>query len=124
MDPELFLRSAPSFLTWVLRILYLDEVMDRYYDFRKVVIDLLANCCKEQKPELIPDLVVLANNFFASKAASLKLEPIQEKEVYAYYKEDAMIWRLYLSMRRFDRWLHRYILRQPYPFFLPGKTAR
>lgn len=124
LNPELFLRSAPSFLTWILRILYLDEVMDRYYDFRKVVIDLLANCCKEQKPELIPDLVVLANKFFASKAASLKVEPIQEKEVYAYYKEDKMIWQLYSSMRRFDRWLHRSILRRPYPYFLPGKIAR
>ncbi len=124
MDPELFLRSAPSFLAWILRILYLDEVVDRYYDFRKVTIDLLANCYKEQKPELIPDLISLANRFFENKAEVLGLEPIREKEVQDYYKEDALIWSLYLSMRRFDRFLHRYILRRNYPYLLPGRIKR
>lgn len=124
LDPELFLRSAPSFLAWILRILYLDEVMDRYYDFRKVVIDLLANCCKEQMPELIPELIEMANKFFAAQARTLDIEPIQEKEVLAYYREDALIWVLYLWMRRFDRFLHRFILFRPYPHILPGKTKR
>jgi hypothetical protein len=124
MDPELFLRSAPSFLAWILRIFFLDEVVDRYYDFRKVVIDLLANCYKEQKPELIPDLIPLANRFFENEAKHLGLEPIQQKEVQDYYKEDALIWSLYLSMRRFDRFLHRYILRRNYPYLLPGRIKR
>jgi len=124
MDPELFLRSAPSFLAWILRIFFLDEVVDRYYDFRKVVIDMLANCYKEQKPELIPDLIPLANRFFENDAKSLALEPVQQKEVQDYYKEDALIWSLYLSMRRFDRFLHRYILRRNYPYLLPGRIKR
>lgn len=124
IDPELFLRSAPSFLTWILRIFFLDEVVDRYYDFRKVIIDLLANCYKEQKPELIPDLISLANKFFENDAKTLALAPIQEKEVLDYYKEDALIWTLYLSMRRFDRFLHRYILRRTYPYLLPGRIKR
>lgn len=124
MDPELFLRSAPSFLAWILRIFFLDEVVNRYYDFRKVTIDLLANCYKEQKPELVPDLIPLANTFFETEAIHLKLEPIQEKEVRDYYKEDALIWSLYLSMRRIDRFLHRYVLRRNYPYLLPGRIKR
>lgn len=124
MDPELFLRSAPSFLAWILRIFFLDDVVDRYYDFRKVTIDLLANCYKEQKPELISDLILLANKFFASEAKALAFAPIQEKEVLDYYKEDALIWTLYLSMRRFDRFLHRYILKRTYPYLLPGRIKR
>jgi len=124
LDSELFLRSAPSFLAWILRILFLEDVMDRYYDFRKVVIDLLANCCKEQIPELIPELVEMANGFFAAQARNLDIEPIQEKEVLAYYREDALIWVLYLWMRRFDRFLYRYILFRPYPHILPGKIKR
>ncbi len=124
LDSELFLRSAPSFLAWILRILYLKDVMDRYYDFRKVVIDLLANCCKEQMPELIPELVEMANSFFATQARSLDIEPIHEKEVMDYYREDAMIWVLYLWMRRLDRFLYRYILFRPYPHILPGKIKR
>jgi len=124
MNPELYLRPAPSFLAWILRILFLDEVVDRYYDFRKVIIDLLANCYKEQKPELIPDLILLANNFFEGGATELELAPIQEKEVRDYYKEDALIWTLYLSMRRLDRFIHRYILRRTYPYLLPGRIKR
>ena len=124
MDPELFLRSAPSFLAWILRIFFLDEVVDRYYDFRKVTIDLLANCYKEQKPELIPELILIVNKFFENEAKDLELAPVQEKEVRDYYREDAMIWTLYLSMRRFDRFLHRYILRRTYPYLLPGRIKR
>jgi len=124
MDPELFLRSAPSFLAWILKIFFLDEVVDRYYDFRKVTIDLLANCYKEQKPELVPDLIPLANRFFETEAKNLALEPIQQKDVQDYYKEDALIWSLYLSMRRIDRFLHRYILRRDYPYLLPGRIKR
>lgn len=124
MEPELFLRSAPSFLAWILRWLYLKDVVARYYDFRLVVIDLLANCCKEQMPELISDLLVMVNNFFGRQARSLDLEPIEEKEVLSYYREDALIWSLYLSMRRVDRFLHRYILFRPYPYILPGRIKR
>jgi hypothetical protein len=124
MDAELFLRSAPSFLVWILRILFLQDVVDRYYDFRRVVVDLVANFYKEQRPELIPDLVDVANRFFAEEAADLDLEPIDEKQVRAYYREDALIWTLYLSMRRLDRWLHTTLLRREYPYILPGKTRR
>jgi hypothetical protein len=124
MDVELFLRPAPSFLAWILRLLFLKDVVERYYDLRLVVIDLLANCCKEQKPELIPDLVVLANKFFTGQAAGLGIEPIDEKEVFSYYREDALIWTLYLFMRKVDRFLHRYIFMRPYPYLLPGHVKR
>ena len=29
MDPELFLRSAPRFLAWILRLFFVDEVVGR-----------------------------------------------------------------------------------------------
>ena len=48
LDPELFLRSAPSFLVWLLRLLFLKDVVDRYYDFHLVAVDLIANFYKEQ----------------------------------------------------------------------------
>jgi hypothetical protein len=124
MDAELFLRSAPSFLVWILRLLFLQDVVDRYYDFRRVSMDLVANFYKEQRPELIPELVEVVNDFFATDAADLGLEPMTEKEVRAYYREDALIWTLYLWMRRVDRSLHTHFLRREYPYILPGKTQR
>jgi hypothetical protein len=124
MDPELFLRSAPWFLAWILRLFFMDEVVGRYYDFRKVIVDLLANFYKEGKAELIPDLIVTANDFLAGEAVDLGIQLIDEKEVQAYYKEDAFIWRLYLNMRRLDRFIYTRILRREYPYILPGKIER
>jgi hypothetical protein len=124
LDPELFLRAAPSFLIWLIRWLFLADVMTRYYSFHLVAIDLVANFYKEQRPELIPGLVALVNDFFATEAGELAVEPITEKEVASYYKEDAWIWRLWLAFRRIDRFLRTRILMRPYPFILPGKIKR
>jgi hypothetical protein len=124
LDPELFLRSAPSFLVWIIRLLFLEDVMTRYYDFRQVAIDLIANFYKEQKAGLIPVLVETTNAFFAEEAAHLGIEPITEKDVASYYREDRLIWALYLSMRKLDRFLHTRLLRREYPYILPGKIKR
>ncbi len=124
LDPELFLRSAPSFLVWLIRLLFLEDVMTRYYDLKLVTIDLIANFYKEQLPERIGDLVELANDFFAGEAAELGVEPITVKEVRSYYREDALIWILYLSARKLDRFMRTRVLRGDYPYILPGKIKR
>ena len=124
LDPELFLRSTPSFLVWLIRWLFLEEVMTRYYDFRRVTIDLIANFYKEQRPEFIPMLIDTANHFFAAKEAQSGIVPITQKEIVSYYKEDATIWRVYLAFRKVDRFLHLKLLRKPYVYILPGKIKR
>jgi hypothetical protein len=124
LDPELFLRAAPSFLVWLIRWLFLADVMTRYYSFHLVAVDLVANFYKEQRPELIPGLVAVVNDFFATEAKELAVEPISENEVASYYKEDAWIWRLWLAFRRIDRFLKTRILMRSYPFILPGKIKR
>lgn len=124
LNPELFLRSAPSFLRWVLRLLFLEDVVNRYYDPHLVTVDLIANCYKEQRPDLIPALVQAANAFFTGEGADLGVQPVTEKEIADYYREDRLIWSLYLSMRRLDRFLHRHILRREYPYILPGRIKR
>lgn len=123
LDPQLFLRSAPSFLVWILELFFLEDVLTRYYDLRKVCIDLMANFYKEQRPELIPELVALLNDHFSARIESDGFEPFTVKEIEAYYREDAMIWRLYLAFRKVDRWLHR-LFGQHYPYILPGKIKR
>jgi len=124
MDAELFLRSAPPFLSWILRLFFLKDVVARYYDLHRVLVDLIANFYKEQLPELIPDLVDVVNNLLRDTDSYLHVEPIQLDEVAAYYREDALIWRLYLSMRRIDQFLRRRVLRRSYPYILPGKIKR
>ena len=124
LNPELFLRSAPPYLVWILRLLFVKDVMTRYYDLRKVIIDVIANFYKEQKPDLIPDMVDCANDFIANQGSSLGLQPITQKEVKSYYRQDEIIWSLYLSMRRFDRFMRKKVLHRDYPHILPGKIKR
>jgi hypothetical protein len=124
LDPELFLRSAPSFLRWLIRWLFLAGVMTRYYDARLVTIDLIANFYKEQRPELVPPLVEEANNFYATEGKELGIAPLAVKEIEGYYSEDKTIWVVFLALRRFDRWLHKYILHKPYIYILPGNIKR
>jgi hypothetical protein len=119
MDPELVLQSAPSFLKWIIRLLFLDDVMNRYYRLRDVCIDLAANLFKEQRPELIPMALDIINDKYAAE-----FEPVTYKEVENYYKEDKMIWILFLAFRRFDQWLSVNLLKKPYHFILPGKIKR
>ena len=124
LDPELFLRAAPSFLAWILRRFFLQDVLDRYYDPRRVIVDLIANFHKEGRADLIPDIIRQANRFLEQRLSAAGLKPISEKEVDAYYREDALIWRLYSNMRRLDRFIQTKILRKPYPYILPGKVKR
>jgi hypothetical protein len=124
LDPELFLRSAPSFLRWLIRWLFLEGVMTRYYDTRLVTIDLIANFYKEQRPDLVPSLVAAANDFYGAEGKDLAIPPLTEKEIRAYYREDKTIWVVFLALRRFDRWLHKHILHRPYRYILPGRIRR
>jgi hypothetical protein len=107
-----------------LRRLFLQDVVNRYYDFHLVAVDLAANFYKEQRPELIPDVIATVNDFFSGEAADLGIPPLDEKEVSSYYKGDALIWSLYLSMRKVDRFIRRNVLRRQYPYILPEKVQR
>jgi len=98
--------------------------MTRYYDFHLVAVDVIANFYKEQRPDLIPELVDSVNRFFAAEAKELGMAPVTQKEVRSYYKQDAMIWRIYLNLRKLDRFLYTRILHKPYVYILPGKIKR
>ena len=124
MEAELFIKSAPSFLRWLLKALFLEETIARYYDWRKVTIDLVANFFKEQKPELIPNLIRLVNKFFKEEANEFEIDPITLTEVQKYYKSDANMWVIFQNVRKFDRYLKTKVFRKKYDFYLPGKIER
>jgi len=119
LDPELFLTSAPFFLRWILRLFFLQDVINRYYDPRQVFIDLAANLYKEQRADLVPVAVDIVNCRQGSGQA-----PLAVAEVLKYYRKDRLIWRLFLSFRRIDRRLTTQLLRRRYEFILPGKIRR
>ena len=124
MEIALLARSMPWFVRGLLKAIFLQDIVDGYYDWRTTTIDLIANFYKEQRPELVPGLVEVINKFFSEEAKEFDIEPITLKEVEKYYKTDKLIWRLYLGMRKFDRFIKTKIFRRKYPFYLPGKIKR
>lgn len=124
MEAELLLRSAPSFLRFILKALFVQEVLDRYYDWRLVTIDLIANFFKEQKPEIIPRLIKKVNQFFQEEAKEFEIEPITLEEVQKYYKNDKTIWSVFQRARKIDRFIKTKLFNKKYDFYLPGKIER
>ena len=118
LDPELFLASAPVFLRWLLRLAFLDEVMSRYYDRRRVLLDLVANLHKEQRADLVPVALRAVNPLLGGEA------PLTAGEVGNYYAADRRIWSVFLALRRLDRWAGTRIGGRRYEFVLPEKIRR
>ncbi len=119
LDPELLLQSAPGFLRWLIRWFFLTDVMNRYYDPRQVYTDLAANLYKEQRPDLIPLVIDIINRRLGADQ-----KPLTGAEVASYYREDKLIWTLFLVFRRVDRWIKSTLLGKRYEFILPGKIER
>jgi len=124
MDAELFLNSTPSFLRFLIKAFFIQEVLDRYYDLRLVIIDLLANFFKEQLPKIIPRLIKRINRFLKEEASEFELEPITLAEVQKYYKSDKMIWVIFQNARKIDRYIKTKLLKKTYDFYLPEKIKR
>lgn len=118
-DPEPLLSSTPAFLRWIIRLLFLDDVMNRYYVPRLVYTDLAANLYKEQRSDLIPDAVEVINQVLPEPE-----NPLTVSEVDKYYRGDKLIWSVFLMFRKIDRWLQTKLLRKRYEFILPGKITR
>ena len=118
LDPELLLQAAPVFLRWLLRWLFVADVVNRYYDPHSVLVDLAANLYKEQRPDLVPLAVETIN-----RRKPTGIPTITVADIYRYYREDRMIWQLFLAFRRMDRWLCHARGRR-YEFILPGKIRR
>ncbi len=118
-DPELLLQSAPGFLRWIIRLFFLKDVMNRYYHPRLVFTDLAANLFKEQRPDLLPQTVSVINRFLDREEPPLTVDEVQK-----YYREDKLIWTIFLAFRRIDRLLKTKMLRRRYEFILPGKIKR
>ena len=118
-NPELLLKSAPGFLRWIIRLFFLKDVMTRYYIPRLVFMDLVANLYKEQKPELIEPAIACVNAHLPQDQS-----PLTRSGVDKYYREDKLIWIVFMGLRRLDRFITTRILWKRYEFILPGKIKR
>ncbi|MBN2361863.1 MAG: hypothetical protein JXR83_20600 [Deltaproteobacteria bacterium] len=116
LDTGLFLASLPWALRSLVRRFMLHAILDKYYDRRGVVLDLLGNLYKERLGPLVAPLLPVANAHLAP--------PITGDETMSYYRSDARMWALLQRLRRLDRWWQRRVRRHVYPFLLPGDIER
>lgn len=124
LNPKLLLRACPSALRAILAAFVVDEVVARYYDPRKSVIDIIANYIKEEREDLIPGALNAANSFFSNHPLTRNVREISMREIYEYYREDAAIWVMYLESKKLDRYIKTKIRSLPYDFILPEKVKR
>ncbi len=120
VDPEPFLRAAPTVLVPIIRRTFLPELLTRFYDFRRVAMDLVAKIHQEGRSELVPGIIDAVNWYFLAERREHHFRPVTLEEVRRFHRRDAFIWRTYLFLRRVDRRVC--LLRQhPYPYILPGR---
>ncbi len=122
LDTDIFLRACPPGIRVLLKKFFLQDILDRYYNLRMIVLDLIANLFKEGREDLIRPFIDHANEYLRNRGYSF--EPMTYKEVEKYYKEDAFIWSLYLNLRKIHRFVVTRILFGRYEFILPGKIKR
>lgn len=123
LDAELILKSVPFFIRPVVRALFLQDVLDRYYDTREIIKDLIANFIKEGRAEVVPSLIDEANRFFSEQMADFDFKPLTEREVRRYYRHDRLIWIIFQAARRIDRFIQTKLLRRTYPYRLPERIG-
>ena len=116
LDTDLFLASLPYILRFPVKKLLLGKILNKYYEPRGIVVDLLGNLLKERLEHLLPVFLKVIKQRFA--------EPITDAEVRAYYEDDAKTWALLQRLRRMDRFWQQKIRRRTYPFLLPGPIQR
>ena len=111
-------RALPAPVRFIVNNFLLEGILDNYHSTRGQALDFLGNLIKEGLGDLFPPLIPIANEVFG-------LTPeITEKEVRSHYRSDAQTYAFVQAARRADRWIHRNILRKPYPYLLPPRINR
>jgi Family of unknown function (DUF6206) len=116
LNMDLFLASLPWGLRFVVKKLMLRGILDKYYVPRGIVLDFLGNLIKEKLEAKIPLFLDILGDRFTPR--------LSEKEIRAYYDDDANTWALLQRLRRMDRTWQNKIRRRVYPFLLPGPISR
>jgi len=111
-----FLASLPWALRPVVRRFMLQGILDKYYEPRGVVLDLLGNLHKEKLERWLPRFLEIANARVSPR--------LSQDEVRRYYDSDARSWALLQRLRHMDRWWQTRVRRKVYPFLLPGSIER
>lgn len=92
LDSELFLLRAKGVMKSALRRRYMSDVLVRFYDLRRVSLDMLSDL-RQVRGSLIGGFTDVANQFLTQEAPIEHLLPLTPEEVKQYHA-NASDWRL------------------------------
>jgi hypothetical protein len=100
VSTDMYFQALPGAARWLIKRLNIDQqVMDRYFDTRMIMLDFLGNLIVRHRADLVPRLVQMSNEALAGPFATAGLEPFTVAEVEKYYRSDVATWRLWRSLR-------------------------
>lgn len=115
LDTDVFIAALPRLVRGLVRRFLLGSILNKYYERRLAVLDVLGNLYNERLERLIPSWRERANR---------RLEqPLDEREVRRYHRVDARTWALVHKLVSFERFWTRSVRRRVYPMLLPDRRS-
>jgi hypothetical protein len=100
VSTDVYFQALPGAARWLIKRLNLDEeVMERYFHLRSIMLDFLGNLIVRHRPDLVPRLVEMSNEALAGAFAAEEWPPFSVEEVERYYRSDVFTWRLWRSLK-------------------------
>jgi hypothetical protein len=100
VSTDMYFQALPGSARWLIKKLNLDqEVMDRYFHIRAVILDFLGNTIVRHRADLVPRFIEMSNKALAGPFAAGEYEPFTMEEVQRYYRSDVATWRLWRSLK-------------------------
>jgi hypothetical protein len=100
VSTDMYFQALPGSARWPIKRLNIDqEVMDRYFQMRTIMLDFLGNLIVRHRGDLLPRLVQISNEALAGPFAVGEFEPFTVGEVEKYYRSDVATWRLWRSLK-------------------------
>lgn len=100
-DATPLLRTFPTLARPLVRRMLLPDLLSRYYDFRRVALDLLSSILREGYGDFLAMLADSVNWFFLAERQEMHFRPLTVEEIVQYHRRDTWLWRSYLTLRRY-----------------------
>jgi hypothetical protein len=116
LETELFLGSLPWLLREPVKRFFLRDLLDRFYDRRRVFLELFSGLHQERLGHLVPAHL--------DRLESLVKPALTGPEIWRHHRMDVRLFAALQRLRRLDRFWQRQIRCRPYPYLLPRPTPR
>lgn len=100
VSTDMYFQALPGIARKFIKQFNLDqEVMDRYFQLRIIILDFLANVILHHRANLVPRFLEMSNKALNDSFAEEDLAPITLKEIQSYHRLDVALWRLWRSLK-------------------------